>query len=102
MSSKIKQWTILHKCHCVGRPDESGRKKRIVCERTITLNADSGPSRALVKQGNSMKFINSKVNALMTDAGWSRPKTLGHFQWLCPTCSKDVKDKRAEMKARWG
>ncbi len=96
--SKIKQFSTLLICKCVGRPAAANKDGRITCRRTIQIpiNPNVGPTAL------TTGLIKKETQPFLDAAGWKKLKTLGHFQRLCPSCTKYVLEMRQQDKEMWG
>lgn len=94
---KIKQFTTILICKCVGRPAAANKDGRITCRRTIQIPmSDIGPTAL------TSGLIKKETQPFLDKAGWKKLKTLGHFQRLCPSCTKYVLGMRQQDKEMWG
>ena len=109
---KIQQYSVMLTCKCVGRPtmaklsgaareqakEEGGADgTRIRCNKTIKIPlSDRGPIAL------TSGLIKMETQPFLDMQGWKRLKTLGHYQRLCPSCTKYVLDMRRKEKQMWG
>lgn len=106
--SKIKQFTTILVCNCVGRPvntlgrSQGGLDGRIKCDRKITVPVSGGPMSVRADTATGRKLVSQETAQYLDDNGWRKLKTLGHFQRLCPSCSKFVIEQREQERRLWG
>ena len=86
---KIKQYWTKVVCECVGHPAVHNKEGRVMCRKTAEVDLYDLSSR-------------NELTTKLEEKSWKRLKTLGHFQYVCPTCATKIKDMRQKMKFRWG
>lgn len=97
---KIKQFSTILICKCVGRPAAANIEGRIKCEKIIQIPVNEEGDGPMAT--SSFRLIQKETQPFLEKAGWMKLKTLGYFQRLCPSCSKHVLAKRALDKETWG
>ena len=97
-NSKVKQFQTKLTVECPGHPAISNKDGRRICKRTTDISiAQAGGSPF------SEKLLGRRtILAALQKKGWTKLKTLGFFQTLCPRCSKVVLEQRAANTHRWG